>query len=130
MDQALTEGRHAVLIGHFTTETDHEFDRTLATFNGQPHYEIMATGEVSDGAEEVMGYYRGTRTAFPDQRHEHVRFHVADDSTIAEFDLLGTNLGGFYGLPPPDARSVYRSSPCSSSRGTGSSTSGSTSTPP
>jgi steroid delta-isomerase-like uncharacterized protein len=47
-----------------------------------------------------MGYYRTTRTAFPDQRHENVRFHFADDAVIAEFDLLGTNLGTFYGLPP------------------------------
>jgi predicted ester cyclase len=25
---------------------------------------------------------------------------VADDAVIVEFDLLGTNLGEFYGLPP------------------------------
>jgi steroid delta-isomerase-like uncharacterized protein len=60
----------------------------------------MATGQVFDGDDEVMGYYRTTRTAFPDQRHDNVRFHVADDAIIAEFDLLGTNLGEFYGLPP------------------------------
>jgi steroid delta-isomerase-like uncharacterized protein len=47
-----------------------------------------------------MGYYRATRTAFPDQRHDNVRIHVADDAIITEFDLLGTNLGEFYGLPP------------------------------
>ena len=28
------------------------------------------------------------------------RFHVSDDAVIVEFDLLGTNLGEFYGLPP------------------------------
>ena len=47
-----------------------------------------------------MGYYRTTRTAFPDQRHDDVRVHVADDAVITEFDLLGTNTGEFYGLPP------------------------------
>ena len=47
-----------------------------------------------------MGYYRMTRAAFPDQRHDNVRYHVADDAVIVEFDLLGTNLGEFYGLPP------------------------------
>ncbi|HEX9831522.1 MAG TPA: ester cyclase [Mycobacterium sp.] len=26
--------------------------------------------------------------------------HVADDAVIVEFDLLGTDLGEFYGLPP------------------------------
>jgi steroid delta-isomerase-like uncharacterized protein len=100
-DDDLRQRRLEVLEEHFRTEVDHEFERTLATFDGHPHYEIMATAQVFDGADEVMGYYRTTRTAFPDQRHDGVRFHVADDDVIvAEFDLLGTNTGEFYGLPP------------------------------
>ena len=100
MDEALRQRREERLLEHFASETDQQFERTLATFNGHPHYEIMATGQVFDGDDEVMGYYRTTRTAFPDQRHDNVRFHAADDVTVAEFDLLGTNLGEFYGLPP------------------------------
>jgi steroid delta-isomerase-like uncharacterized protein len=100
MDEPLRRRRQAVLLEHFSSEVDQEFERTLATFAGCPHYEIMATGEIFDGDDAVMGYYRATRSAFPDQRHENVRFHVAEDTTVAEFDLLGTNLGEFYGLPP------------------------------
>jgi steroid delta-isomerase-like uncharacterized protein len=96
----LRRRRLELVAEHFRTEVTQEFDLTLATFNGHPHYEIMPTGQVFDGDEEVMGYYRTTRTAFPDQRHDNVRFHFADDAVIAEFDLLGTNLGEFYGLPP------------------------------
>lgn len=96
----LRRRRLATIEEHMNTEVTKEFDRTLATFNGHPHYEIMATGQVFDGDDEVMGYYRTTRTAFPDQRHDNVRYHVADDAVITEFDLLGTNLGEFYGLPP------------------------------
>ena len=33
-------------------------------------------------------------------RHGNVRCHVADDTIIVEFDLLGTNLGEFSGMPP------------------------------
>lgn len=77
-----------------------DFDRTLSTFHDHARYEIMATGEVYGTDAEVMDYYTRTRTAFPDQRHDHVRLHVADEAIIAEFDLLGTNLGDFYGLPP------------------------------
>jgi steroid delta-isomerase-like uncharacterized protein len=57
-------------------------------------------GQVFDGASDVMGYYRTTGTAFPDQRHGNSRFHISDDGVIVEFDLLGTNLGEFHGLPP------------------------------
>jgi steroid delta-isomerase-like uncharacterized protein len=96
----LRQRRLAVIEEHMETEVTKDFDRTLATFNGHPHYEIMATGQVFDGDAEVMNYYLTTRTAFPDQRHDNVRCHVADDAVIVEFDLLGTNLGEFYGLPP------------------------------
>lgn len=101
MDDELRNRREAVLREHFETEVSHQFDRTLATFGGRPHYEIMATGQVFDGDDEVMGYYRSTRTAFPDQRHDGVQLHVADDDcVIAEFELLGTNTGEFFGQPP------------------------------
>jgi steroid delta-isomerase-like uncharacterized protein len=96
----LRQRRLATVEEHMSTEVTKEFDRTLATFNGHPRYEIMATGQVFDGDDEVMGYYLTTRTAFPDQRHENVRYHFSDDAVITEFDLLGTNLGEFYGLPP------------------------------
>jgi len=100
MDPDLRAARAAIVEEHFESEVAQDFDRTLATFHSHPRYEIMATGEVFDGADAVMGYYRTTRTAFPDQHHENVRLHFADDAVISEFDLVGTNLGEFYGLPP------------------------------
>jgi steroid delta-isomerase-like uncharacterized protein len=100
IDDDLRRRRLAVIEEHFASEVDKEFDRTLATFAGHPHYEIVATGQVHDGDDEVLAYHRAQRTAFPDQRHEDVRLHVTEDAVIAEFDLLGTNLGAFYGRPP------------------------------
>jgi steroid delta-isomerase-like uncharacterized protein len=98
--EELRQRRLDVIREHMDTEVTKEFDRTLATFNGHPRYEIVPTGQVFDGDDEVMTYYRTTRTAFPDQRHENAHFHVTDDAVIVEFELLGTNLGEFYGLPP------------------------------
>ncbi len=100
MDDALRQRRLAVIEEHFESEVDQAWERTLATFGGRPHYEIVPTGQVFDGRDEVLGYYEATRTAFPDQRHGDVRLHVADEAVIAEFDLLGTNLGEFYGMAP------------------------------
>jgi len=100
IDSDLRRRRLELLEEHFASEVDQEFDRTLATFAGHPRYEIMATGQVYDGDQEVLSYHRRQRLAFPDQRHENVRHHFADDTVIAEFDLLGTNLGDFYGMPP------------------------------
>jgi steroid delta-isomerase-like uncharacterized protein len=100
IDDHLRARRLAILEEHFASEVDQEFERTLATFAGRPHYEIMATGQVYDGDDEVLAYHRRQRGAFPDQRHENVRHHVTEDAVISEFDLLGTNLGEFFGMPP------------------------------
>lgn len=101
VDEELRQRRLAVLEQHFQSEIDHDWDACLATFAGVPRYEIVATGQVHEGRDAVVAYHRAQRSAFPDQRHEHVRMHVADDDTIvSEFDLLGTNTGEFMGLPP------------------------------
>lgn len=100
-DSDLTARRLAVLDEHFRSEIDHDWDACLATFRDTPRYEIVATGQVHEGRDAVVAYHSAQRTAFPDQRHEHVRMHVAaDDTIISEFDLLGTNTGDFLGLPP------------------------------
>ena len=101
LDDDLRQRRLAVLEEHFQSEVDHDWERCLSTFKDVPRYEIVATGQVHEGREAVIAYHTAQRTAFPDQRHEHVRMHVAEDDTvIAEFDLLGTNTGEFMGLPP------------------------------
>ena len=101
IDPDLRARRLALLDEHFASEVAQEFDRTIATFAGHPRYEIVPTGQVHDGEDAVLAYHRAQRGAFPDQRHENVRMHVADDDTIiSEFDLLGTNLGEFLGDAP------------------------------
>ena len=101
MIHQLRQQRLSLLKEHFESEVDKEFDRTIATFADTPRYEIMPTGQVFEGEQEVIAYHTAQRTSFPDQHQENVTFHVSDDDTIiAEFDLVGTNLGEFQGLPP------------------------------
>jgi steroid delta-isomerase-like uncharacterized protein len=95
---SLRARREAVVREHMDSENRHEFDATMATF-GHPRYEIVPTGDVYDGEEEVARYFAETRAAFPDQRNELIAMHHADDSVIVEFDLLGTHLGNYRGLP-------------------------------
>ncbi|MCW3017535.1 MAG: hypothetical protein JWO02_4627 [Solirubrobacterales bacterium] len=104
---ALRTAREAVVHEHMASENTHDFDVTMGTF-GHPRYEIIPTGDVFDGADEVMRYFAESRTAFPDQRNELVELHHADESIIVEFDLLGTHLGPFRGLPPTGRSFVCR----------------------
>ena len=96
----LREAREQLVREHMESENTHDFDVTLATFADHPRYEIIPTGEVYDGPEEVMRYYQETRAAFPDQRNELIALHHADDAVIVEFWLRGTHEGEFRGVPP------------------------------
>lgn len=100
MDDELRARRLEVLDVHFRSEVDHDWDACIATFDGHPRYEIVPTGQVHDGEDAVRAYHAAQRVAFPDQHHENVTFHCADDTVIAEFDLVGTNLGEFIGGVP------------------------------
>ncbi|MGZ4753819.1 MAG: ester cyclase [Acidimicrobiia bacterium] len=95
----LAERRAQIVRDHMDSENRLAFDETLATF-AHPHYELVATGTVYDGVDDVMGYYRSSRTAFPDQRNEIHSIRHADDAVIVEFDLLGTHSGPFLGIAP------------------------------
>lgn len=97
--KALRALREAIVLEHMDSENDHEFDTTLGTFH-HPRYEIVATGQVFDGPEEVNAYYERTRAAFPDQRNRLIELHHADDAVIVEFELEGTHKGSLYGEEP------------------------------
>lgn len=98
IDQNLRARREAVVREHMDSENRHEYDATMATF-GHPRYEIVPTGDVFDGEDEVRRYFAESRTAFPDQRNRLIALHHADDAVIAEFHLEGTHLGPLRGLP-------------------------------
>src|SRR3712207_956335 len=80
------------------SENHRDFDTTIETFD-HPRYELIPTGDVFDGEQEVRDYFAESRWAFPDQRNELVALHHADDAVIVEFDLLGTHLGPLRALP-------------------------------
>ena len=97
-DTALAARREAVVRAHMQHENDLDFEATIATF-AHPWYELIATGEVFDGRDEVMGYYATSRAAFPDQRNDVCHVHRAEDAIVVEFDLMGTHLGPLRGMP-------------------------------
>jgi steroid delta-isomerase-like uncharacterized protein len=96
---AMRKKREEIVREHMDSENRHEFDATLDTFD-HPRYELIATGEVYDGTEEVSGYYDDTRRAFPDQRNELLALHHADDAVLVEAVVRGTHRGPLRSLPP------------------------------
>src|SRR3954453_16714284 len=99
MDDDLRDRREALVREHMESENVHDFDTTIDTFV-HPRYEIIRTGNVFDGEEEVRGYFEDTRAAFLDQRNELLELHQTDDAVIVEFNLMGTHEGPLRGIPP------------------------------
>lgn len=97
--ESLNERRLALVRRHMESENELDFAATLATF-AHPRYELVATGQVFDGSDEVNEYYRTSRAAFPDQHNEHAVLTAAEDAVVAEFDLVGTHLGELAGFAP------------------------------
>ncbi|MGA8803498.1 MAG: ester cyclase, partial [Solirubrobacterales bacterium] len=52
--------REDLVREHMDSENRHEFDATLDTFE-HPRYELIATGDVYDGTEEVERYFEESR---------------------------------------------------------------------
>ncbi|MDX6606058.1 MAG: hypothetical protein QOD14_598 [Solirubrobacterales bacterium] len=98
-DPLLRKKREELVREHMDSENRHEFDATLETFE-HPRYELIATGDVYDGTEEVEGYFEESRRAFPDQRNELLALHHADDAVLVEAVIRGTHKGPLRGLPP------------------------------
>jgi steroid delta-isomerase-like uncharacterized protein len=95
----LRDRREAIVREHLDSENRHDFDATMATFS-YPRYELVGTGDVYDGDDQVRAYFAETRAAFPDQRNRFVAMHHGDDAVIVEIVLEGTHTGMLRGLPP------------------------------
>jgi steroid delta-isomerase-like uncharacterized protein len=97
MDTPTRERREAVIRRHMESENRQDWDATFET-QAHPHYELVGTGQVFDGRDDVLSYYVASRQAFPDQSNEIHAMHFADDAVIVEFDLMGTHTGEFLGV--------------------------------
>jgi steroid delta-isomerase-like uncharacterized protein len=99
IDDALRRRREEICVGHMTAENAHRFEEAIDRF-ATPRYEILATGEVYDGAAELGRLMHENVTAFPDFHYDPERLHHADDAIVVEGTFSGTHLGVWRGLPP------------------------------
>ncbi|MCP3097936.1 ester cyclase [Myxococcus sp. K15C18031901] len=109
LTEQVRQARQKVVLDHFRDEVRQAWDDVLSTFP-EPHYELVPTMTVHDGDSAVRAYYRETRVAFPDQRHELISLRHSDDAVIVEFWLLGTHLGPLGRIPPTGSRFRVRMS--------------------
>jgi len=88
----LAERRIRTVRDHMALECVHDWDAVIATFR-HPRYEMYGPGTVFDGEEQVRGYFKASRTPFPDQGNEIIAIAHDGDTVLVEFWLTGTHLG-------------------------------------
>jgi predicted ester cyclase len=84
---------------HMRLENAHDFGGCIAEF-GRPRYEVVADGELFDGAERVDDFLSENRHAFPDFKFEPTRVSPTTDAVVVEGRFKGTHLGTWRGLLP------------------------------
>lgn len=88
----LVERRLKTVRDHMELECVADWDGVIATFE-HPRYEMYGSGTVFDGEEAVRGYFKASRTPFPDQANELIAIAHGGNTVLVEFFLTGTHLG-------------------------------------
>lgn len=100
MDHAADRAQHQVdvVLEHMRLENAHQFTECAAVF-GHPRYEVVATGEVHDATDGVVGFLLENREAFADFHFTPSRVAAAGDAVLVEGLFTGTHTGTWRGLP-------------------------------
>jgi hypothetical protein len=81
-------------------ENAHRFDEAIGFF-ARPRYELLATGEVVDGASPLGGLMQENVTAFPDFHYDFTHLHHSDNAIVVEGSFRGTHEGRRRGCRRP-----------------------------
>ena len=113
-DNDLRSRREEIVLAHVDAENGHDIDAILGTFH-HPAYDVVALGEVFDGASAVRGFWQDLFAGFPDFHIEAGTRHHADEAVFVEVTVTGTHAGTWAGMRPQDARPGFGWGACSSS---------------
>ena len=103
VDEKLRKRREEICLGHMQAENAHRFDEAIGFFE-RPRYELIATGEVFDGAGPLGGLMQENVTAFPDFHYDFTDLHHSEAVIVVEGSFRGTHEGTWRGLPATGRR--------------------------
>ena len=97
-DQALDDKRVDIVNEHMRLENAYDFHGCVGVF-GKPKYQLVADGELYDGADRVRYFLSQNHMAFPDFVFEPTRVSPTTSAVLVEGRFTGTHLGSWRGLP-------------------------------
>src|SRR5204862_6409034 len=90
-DQALADKRVDIVNEHMRLENAYDFHGCVGVF-GKPKYQMVADGELYDGADRVRYFLAQIHTAFPDFVFEPSRVSATTSAGRVEGRVTGTHL--------------------------------------
>ena len=95
---SLDDKRVAMVNDHMRLENAYDFPGCVGVF-GRAQYQLIADGELYEGADRVHYFLSQNHTAFPDFVFEPTRVSPTTDAVVVEGRFVGTQLGPWRGLP-------------------------------
>ena len=87
--------RERTLSAHLDGETNKDVEATLATFGGEPQYDLVTIGKVITGHDEVGRFLQTFYDSMGPNTHLGEAFYHSDDATVVEVKTIFP--GGFSG---------------------------------
>jgi hypothetical protein len=91
---SLQRSRETIVLAHIDAEQRGDWLAALETFH-HPRYEITPTGEVFDGDEEVLAFYRESAGAFPEISFQTRGLCSAESAVIHEAVMTAQHRGAW-----------------------------------
>lgn len=98
-DETLRAKREELVRHHIDVEFKGDADALVATF-AKPRYDLVATGTILEGAEEVAHRVNTLAEQMPGATMEVASLRHADDAVIVETVTRGQHLGPLLDMPP------------------------------
>lgn len=96
----MARANHKLWLEHAVAENKRELERLIATLHEDCVYEVVPTGQVFRGKDEVRTFYRGLWEGIPDVRLDLLSRIDADDCVVEQSEVHGTMSGTLFGFPP------------------------------
>ncbi|OLC56588.1 MAG: hypothetical protein AUH85_05920 [Chloroflexi bacterium 13_1_40CM_4_68_4] len=91
---------HKLWLEHALAENRRELERLVATLHDDCVYEVVPSGLVFTGKDEVRNFYRGLWEGIPDVKLDLLNRIDADDCIVEQSEVYGTMSGALFGFPP------------------------------
>ncbi len=100
---ATAQANHKLWLEHAMAENRRELERLIETLHDDCVYEVVPTGQVWRGKDEVRAFYRGLWEGIPDVKLDLLNRIDADDCVVEQSQVHGAMTGTLFGFPPSGA---------------------------